>query len=93
MAKIKINVPFGPLRGLVGVPEIEIEAETIKEVIEKLKQKYGDTVEKIFFDEEGKEYPFHIIIFNGKRTSLKEIYNKKLQTGDELTLWPALDGG
>jgi molybdopterin converting factor small subunit len=93
MPKVKIMVPFGPLRGLVGKEEFEVDIKNFREFIDMLRKKYGDVVLRLFFDEEGKEYQFNMIIHNGVSKTVTEMINSELREGDVIYIWPALDGG
>ncbi len=90
---MKIIIPFGPLRGLINKPDLEVDINNFGEFIYLLKKKYGDIIMRIFFDEEGRDYLFNTIIHNGKPKTVSEMLKTKLRDGDVIYIWPALDGG
>jgi molybdopterin synthase sulfur carrier subunit len=85
---------FATVREAVGTRSIQIEADTIGEVLEKLTQKFGRPFSDTVIDQEtGNLKRFFSCMVNGKRIELLEGYDTKLKDGDSVALFPPVGGG
>ncbi len=66
---------------------------TVKHVIEKLVEKYGENLEKNIYTPSRKLSAYIIVVLNGKDIRTMEGLETKVNSGDELTFIPAIAGG
>lgn len=78
MIRVKL---FANFREIAGAKELEVNAETLGELLEVLKSRYPD-FERL--------YDYAIIMVNGKSISGKDV---RLNEGDEVALLPPVSGG
>jgi molybdopterin synthase sulfur carrier subunit len=89
---VKVKIP-GPLRKLVGgKDEIEVEAKTIKEVIEKLGE-INPEIKSRILDENGEVRRFINIYLNNEDIRFLKGINTDIKNGDEISIIPAIAGG
>jgi molybdopterin synthase sulfur carrier subunit len=89
---VKVKIP-GPLRKLVGgKDEIEVEAKTIKEVIEKLGE-INPEIKARILDENGEVRRFINIYLNNEDIRFLKGINTDIKNGDEISIIPAIAGG
>lgn len=85
---------FATVREAVGTRSVQIEAHTIREVLERLTRKFGRTFSDTVIDQEtGDLKRFFSCMVNGKRIELLEGYDTKLKDGDAVALFPPVGGG
>jgi len=92
MAKIKVLVTAALSTYMNGDKEIMIEAQTVRELIEKLIAKYGKNLASRLLDENGKIRRFINIYVNDKNIRIDET-NVELKDGDQVLILPAVSGG
>jgi molybdopterin synthase sulfur carrier subunit len=89
---VKVKIP-GPLRKLVGGKgELEVEAKTIREVIEKLGQ-INPEIKARILDENGEVRRFINIYLNNEDIRFLKGLDTDLKNGDEISIIPAIAGG
>jgi molybdopterin synthase sulfur carrier subunit len=89
---VKVKIP-GPLRKLVGgKDELEVEAKTIREVIEKLGQ-INPEIKARILDENGEVRRFINIYLNNEDIRFLKGLDTDLKNGDEISIIPAIAGG
>lgn len=89
---VAIKIP-GPLRKLTeGKDVITLEAQTVKEAIEKLLATYPE-LEKRIKDENGKIREFLNIYVNNEDIRFMNNLETALKDGDQIVLLPAIAGG
>ncbi|WP_087037960.1 ubiquitin-like small modifier protein 1 [Thermococcus litoralis] len=81
---VKVRV-FATLRGIVGKSELEVQAETVGELLEKLYNEYPKMKKEL---EKGA-----VILVNGKNIEHLEKLNTKLKDGDVVSIFPPVGGG
>lgn len=84
---------YTSLREIAGEKETKVNARTIKEAIEILSKKYGDSFRKHLLDENGNLKPFFHIMVNGRRMELLKRLETELKDGDVLDIFPPVGGG
>ncbi len=87
-----VRVPT-PLRRLTdGQGEVEVEAKTVKEVIEKLEEQYPGFKERLL-DEKGELRRFVNLYLNDEDIRFLKGVDTELKDGDVLSIVPAIAGG
>ncbi len=85
---------FATVREVTGVRSIEIDAETIRDVLEDLKRRYGKQfLETVIDQNTGELRRFYSFMVNGKRVELLDGYDTRLSEGDSVALFPPIGGG
>ncbi len=89
---VTIRVPT-PLRRLTdGQGEIEIEAGTIREAIEKLEEKFPGFKERLL-DENGELRKFVNLYLNDEDIRFLKGIDTEIKDGDTVSIVPAIAGG
>jgi len=93
LARITVKF-FATVREVTGVKSIEIEADTIRDLLETLKDTYGERFTSTVIDSEtGNLKQFYSCMVNGKRIELLDGYATKLSNNDAVALFPPVGGG
>ena len=89
---IKVRIP-GPLRKLTNeLDQVEITAANIGELINLLEKEYNGMKERLC-DEDGELRYFVNIYLNGEDIRFIEGMNTPTESGDEVSIVPAVAGG
>ncbi len=92
MATVKVLVTAALSTYMNGDKEILIEAQTVRDLIDKLIAKYGKNLASRLLDENGKIRRFINIYVNNKNIRVDET-NVDLKDGDQVLIIPAVSGG
>lgn len=93
MPKVTVKF-FATVREVTGVRSIEIDADTIRDVLDELKKRYGKQFHDTVIDPEtGELRRFYSFMVNGKRVELLNGYDTRLNEGDSVALFPPIGGG
>ena len=92
MAKIKL-VTFARIKQIIGRKQMEIEADTVEDLLEKLLKEYGYTLKDELFDEAGKLKHTYRVVVNGRNINLLDGFKTKLKKDDMVVIMPAVAGG
>ena len=93
MPHVKVKF-FATVREVTGIRAIDLEANTIREVVDKLIDQYGKKFIETVINEETMELKrFFSCMVNGKRIELLDGYDTKLADGDAIALFPPVGGG
>lgn len=85
---------FATVREVTGVKSIELEAETVKDLLQSLVTTYGDKFKDTVIDENtGNLKQFFSCMVNGKRIELLDGYDTVLKDKDSVALFPPVGGG
>ncbi len=85
---------FATVREATGVKNIEMDADTIRDVLDKLQVKFGEQFTQTVFDPAtGNLKQFYSCMVNGKRIELLDGYDTKLADDDAIALFPPVGGG
>ena len=90
MPKIKVRF-FANFRELTKTSELGIEGDTVREILEKICEKFKG-LEKILF-KDGKLQPYVNIFLNGENLPGSDGLDKSLREGDEIAIFPPVSGG
>jgi molybdopterin synthase sulfur carrier subunit len=90
MPKIKVRL-FANLREFTRTKELDLEAETVRESLEKLCKKFPG-LENIIFSGENIR-PYMNVFLNGRDISELNGLETVLHTGDEVAIFPPVSGG
>jgi len=95
--KVRVKVKFfTTLREIVGKREEQIEfskAVTVKELLKKLSEKYGETFRDYIYDTKGEVRSHLQFLINGKSTTTLQGFKTKLKKGDQVAILPPVGGG
>jgi len=82
------------VREVTGVKSIELEANTIRDLLDILKTTYGERFTNTVIDSEsGNLKQFYSCMVNGKRIELLNGYDTLLSDNDAVALFPPVGGG
>lgn len=85
---------FATVREVIGVRSIEVDANTIHDVLEDLKKRYGKKFhDTVINPDTGELRRFYSFMVNGKRVELLNGYETRLNEGDSVALFPPIGGG
>ncbi len=90
MPKIKVRL-FANLREYTGAKELEIEAGTVKESLEKLCGRFPGLENMIFQGEDIR--PYMNVFLNGRNIFEINGLGTALDSGDEIAIFPPVSGG
>jgi len=92
MAKIKL-VTFARIKQIIGRKQMELEADTVEDLLEKLLKEYGYTLKNELFDDNGKLKHTYRVVVNGRNINLLDGFKTKLKKDDMVVIMPAVAGG
>ncbi|GFO95864.1 molybdopterin synthase subunit MoaD [groundwater metagenome] len=90
MPKIRVKL-FANLREFTGTKELEVDSGTVRDVLQKLSEKFPG-FEKMIFDGE-KIKPYVNVFLNGKNVLDPGGIETELRTNDEIAIFPPVSGG
>jgi MoaD family protein len=90
MAKVKVRV-FHELRSALGQSELELEVDTLNDLLRSLISKHRN-LREVFFDLEGELRTYILFYVNNALQSPPDL-SKKLNDGDLVLLIPPAAGG
>ncbi|EKP93901.1 MoaD family protein [Thermaerobacter subterraneus DSM 13965] len=90
MRVVEVYIPT-PYRSITGEARLQVEATTVRELLEQLAQRYPDLRPRLF---EGEAIAHHLNVYVNKR-EIRTLQgaDTPLQDGDEVALIPAMAGG
>lgn len=91
MVKVKFSSVM--VRATKGDREAIATASNVKELLQKLAEKYGEEFAKRVLDEQGGLKPFINMYVNGKDIRFLGGLSTPLNEGDEVLILPAISGG
>jgi MoaD family protein len=91
LAKVKVKVA-SIIAGSKEPKEISISASTVKEALEKVAEKYGESFKKRFYDSAGNPTALLNLYVNGKSIR-KDQLETRLKEGDVIGILVAIGGG
>jgi adenylyltransferase/sulfurtransferase len=76
-----------------GEKKIEVEASSLKELLNNLSLIYGDTFKERILDSNGQPKQFINIFINNKDFRFLKNLDTEIKDGDEVLIIPAIGGG
>ena len=92
MGKVTINL-YGGIARIAKEKTTTVEAKTLKEAINALAEKYGESFKEKIYDNKGKLLRFLNIYVNGKDIRFLKNLETELSDRDAVSLMPAVGGG
>ena len=92
MAKINL-LTFARVKQIIGVKQIEMEAKTIQNLLDKLVLEHGEILREELFDKSGYLRKHYRIVVNGRHINLLNGFKTKLKDDDMVVIMPAMAGG
>lgn len=93
MARVLVKF-FATVREVTGVKNIEMDADTIGQLLDSLQETFGERFTQTVIDPStGKLKQFFSCMINGKRIELLDGYDSKLVDDDAVALFPPVGGG
>ncbi len=93
MARVLVKF-FATVREVTGVKNIEMDADTIGQLLDSLQETFGERFTQTVIDPStGKLKQFFSCMINGKRIELLDGYDTKLVDDDAVALFPPVGGG
>ena len=93
MTEVKVLIPAVMSSSTNGEREVEIEGNTVIEVIDELAKKYGDEFKNKVIDNNGKLKPIINVYVNDENIKFLEDLHTILKDKDEILFLPAVSGG
>ena len=90
MPKIRVRF-FANFREFTKTSELEIEGDTVREILEMICNKFPG-LDKILFTN-GKLQPYVNIFLNGENILESDGMDNLLQPGEEIAIFPPVSGG
>jgi len=85
---------FATVREVTGVKNIEMDADTIGQLLDSLQETFGERfTQTVINPDTGKLKQFFSCMINGKRIELLDGYDTKLVDDDAVALFPPVGGG
>ncbi|MCS7094560.1 MAG: MoaD/ThiS family protein [Thaumarchaeota archaeon] len=91
MPRIKVVVTAPLATHMGGLREVEVEAETVREVIGQLVERFGAELRNRLLDDSGRLRRFVNLYVNDSYVDPEE--DRRLSEGDEVLILPAVSGG
>ena len=93
MVEVKVLIPAVMSSSTNGERELDIEGNTVIEVIDELSKKYGEGFKNKVIENEGKLKPIINVYVNDENIKFLEDLQTKLKDKDEILFLPAVSGG
>ena len=86
---------FAALWEITGEKEVELDGTnmTVREVLQKLIERYGETFKKEIMDNDDKVKDHYVILVNGRNIVFLDGINTKVKYGDLISVFPPVGGG
>ncbi|MHA1769993.1 MAG: ubiquitin-like small modifier protein 1 [Candidatus Thorarchaeota archaeon] len=93
MARVTVKF-FASVREALGTRHVEVEANTIQDVLDALAEMFGSAfTDNVLDPETGNLKRFYSCMVNGKRTELLDGNDTTLKEGDSIAIFPPVGGG
>ncbi|MBO4556194.1 MAG: MoaD/ThiS family protein [Elusimicrobiales bacterium] len=92
MAKITVML-FTTLRKKLGVSKLMLEGETVKDLIEALREYKKPDVDEILINDEGNVNQHFVLTLNSEILDNRKLDTVKIKENDILNIFPPVSGG
>ncbi|MBH59245.1 MAG: molybdopterin synthase sulfur carrier subunit [Thaumarchaeota archaeon] len=93
MAEVKVLIPAVMSSSTNGERELDVNGNTVIEVIDELSKKYGEDFKNKVIDNSGNLKPIINVYVNDENIKFLEDLHTKLKDKDEILFLPAVSGG
>lgn len=93
MARVKLITTSTLAIYLNGERELCLEASSVRDLLNKLSEIFGNTFKQRVLDERGDLKSYVALYVNGKSIQFAEGLDTALKDGDEVLMLPAIGGG
>ncbi len=93
MAKVKLIMTSALAMYLSSERELYVEASSVRELLNRLSERFGDAFRQRVFNADGNLKSFVVLYLNGKNIEFAGGLDAKLEDGDEVLILPAIGGG
>ena len=93
MPEVKVLIPTVMSSSTNGERELDIDGNTVIEVINELSKKYGEWFKNKVIDNDGKLNPIINVYVNDEKIKFLEDLQTKLKDKDEILFLQAVSGG
>jgi MoaD family protein len=92
MNKVEL-VTFTNIKQIIGKKQLEVFADTVEDLIDKLIEQYGEVFKEELLDKEGDLKKVYRIVVNGRNINLLDGFQTKFKDDDMVVIMPAIAGG
>jgi MoaD family protein len=92
LARVTVRL-YADLRAAAGKSEVEVEATSVKDLIEALVRMHGPEFRESLLDQSGRLEQFYRVYVNKKMVPEDEMEKTFLRNGDLVQLFPPVSGG
>jgi len=92
LARVTVRL-YADLRAVAGKSELNIEANSIRDLIETLIREYGTALRESLLDQHGRLEQFYRVYVNKRLVSEGDVERTVLEDGDVVQMFPPVAGG
>ncbi len=92
MARVIVRL-YADLRAAAGKDEVEIDARSVKDLVDALVSKFGTPLREALLNQDGKLEEFYRIYVNKRIVAEDELDKTLLVDGDVVQMFPPVAGG
>jgi len=91
MATVRVRM-FATVREAAGVSEVEMDASTLSELLQDLRDRFGGKMAEAI-GTRGSEQDRVVVLVNGRSTGGMPAEDVRLKDGDDVAVFPPVSGG
>jgi MoaD family protein len=93
LASVKVVLPSALQRLTGGKGEVQLEASTLRDALEKLAEDFGEDLRRRLFDHDGNANRLLNFYINGRNAKFSGLLDAELKDGAIIAVLPAVSGG